>query len=101
MPRSVFACGIVAACMLAAAIEAGAQTFPSRPIRLIVAFAPGGIADTIGRAVAQKMSESLGQPVVVDNRSGAGGLVGAKYVAAAAPDGYSLLVTTTSRTINA
>jgi tripartite-type tricarboxylate transporter receptor subunit TctC len=66
-----------------------------------VAFAPGGIADTIGRTVAQKMSERSGQPVVVETRSGAGGMVGAKYVAAAAPDGYTLLVTTTALAINA
>src|SRR3954463_3753758 len=80
---------------------AWAQAFPNRPIRLVVAFAPGGIADTIARSVGQKMSEKLGQPVVVENRSGAGGLGGAKYVAGAAPDGYILLVTTTSLTINA
>ena len=76
---------ISALCMLVAAVEVCAQPFPNHPIRLIVAFAPGGIADTIGRAVAQKMSDKLGQPVVVENRSGAGGLVGAKYVAAAQP----------------
>jgi tripartite-type tricarboxylate transporter receptor subunit TctC len=87
--------------MLAAAIEGWAQAFPNHPIRMVVAFAPGGIADTIGRAVGQKLSEKLGQPVVVENKGGAGGLVGAKYVAAAAPDGYTLLVTTTSLTINA
>jgi len=92
---------ILAACMLAATIDGWTQAFPSRPIRLVVAFSPGGIADTIGRSVGQKMSEKLGQPVVVENRSGAGGLVGAKYVAAAAPDGYTLLVTTTSLVINA
>jgi len=92
---------ILAACMFAAAFEGWAQAFPSRPIRLVVAFAPGGIADTIGRSVAEKMSEKLGQPIVVENKPGAGGLVSAKYVAAAAPDGYTLLVTTTSLTINA
>jgi len=92
---------LLALCMLAAAIDGGAQPFPNRPIRSVVAFAPGGIADTIGRVVAEKMSEKLGQPVVVENKAGAGGLVGAKYVAAAAPDGYTLLVTTTSLTINA
>src|SRR5690348_16354988 len=92
---------ILAACMLAATIDGWTQAFPSRPIRLVVAFSPGGIADTIGRSVGQKMSEKLGQPVVVENRSGAGGLVGAKYVAAAAHDGYTLLVTTTSLVINA
>jgi tripartite-type tricarboxylate transporter receptor subunit TctC len=92
---------IVAVCVLAVAIDGSAQAFPNRPIRLIVAFAPDGIADTIGRSVAQKMSDKLGQPVVVENKGGAGGLVGAKYVAGAAPDGYTFLVTTTSLTINA
>jgi tripartite-type tricarboxylate transporter receptor subunit TctC len=78
-----------------------AQPFPSRPVRFNVAFAPGGIADTIARSVAQKMSERIGQPVVVETRSGAGGMVGAKYVAAAAADGYTLLVTTTAIAVNA
>jgi tripartite-type tricarboxylate transporter receptor subunit TctC len=67
----------------------------------VVAFAPGGIADTIARALGQKMSDKLGQPVVVENRGGAGGLVAAKHVAAATPDGYTILVTTTSLVINA
>jgi len=90
-----------AACLTLAAASAAAQSFPSRPIHFAVAFSPGGIADTIARSVGQKMSEHIGQPVVVETKSGAGGLVGAKYVAAAAPDGYTLLVTTTSLTINA
>src|SRR5437763_3011992 len=89
---------VLLACMLPASAQ---QQFPSRAIRFAVAFSPGGIADTIASSVGQKMSERIGQPVVVENRSGAGGLVGAKYVAAAAPDGYTLLVTTTSLTINA
>lgn len=92
---------IFAACMALGATGASAQGFPSRPIHFAVAFAPGGIADTIGRSVAQKMSEKLGQPVVVETKSGAGGIVGAKYVAAAAPDGYTVLVTTTALAINA
>jgi tripartite-type tricarboxylate transporter receptor subunit TctC len=83
------------------ALQAGAQVFRSRAVHLAVAFAPGGIADTIARAVGQKMSERMGQPVVVETKSGAGGLVGAKYVATQAPDGYTLLVTTTSLVINA
>ena len=92
---------LFAICIALGATGAGAQAFPTRPIHLVVAFAPGGIADTIARTVGQKMSEKIGQPVVVENRSGAGGIVGAKYVAAAAPDGYVLLVTTTSLAINA
>ena len=92
---------LFAICIALGATSAWAQAFPTRPIHLVVAFAPGGIADTIARTVGQKMSEKIGQPVVVENRSGAGGIVGAKYVAAAAPDGYVLLVTTTSLAINA
>ena len=94
-------CWLFAICIALGATGAGAQAFPTRPIHLVVAFAPGGIADTIARTLGQKMSERIGQPVVVENRSGAGGIVGAKYVAAAAPDGYVLLVTTTSLAINA
>jgi tripartite-type tricarboxylate transporter receptor subunit TctC len=92
---------LFAVCIALGATGAGAQAFPTRPIHLVVAFAPGGIADTIARTLGQKMSEKIGQPVVVENRSGAGGIVGAKYVVGAAPDGYVLLVTTTSLAINA
>src|SRR4051794_12833922 len=88
-------------CFFVHAFPVVAQTFPSRPVRFAVAFAPGGIADTIARTVGQKVSERVGQPVVVETRSGAGGMVGAKYVAAAAPDGYLILVTTTALAINA
>jgi tripartite-type tricarboxylate transporter receptor subunit TctC len=77
-------------CSFALAQEAA---FPVRPIRLIVSFTPGGGADLTARTVAQKMSESLRQPVVVENRPGANGLVGAGAVASAAPDGYTLLLT--------
>ena len=92
---------IFALSMALGAASAWAQPFPSRPIQVMVAFAPGGIADTIGRAVAQKMSEKIGQPVVAVTKSGAGGMVGAKFVAAAPADGYTLLVTTTAVAINA
>lgn len=94
--------GIVTGLLLmCAAAMAAAQTYPSRPIRVVVAFGPGGIADTIARLVGQKLNDRFGQPIVVDNRAGAGGTVGAKLVAAATPDGYTLLVITAAVAVNA
>src|SRR5438309_7436348 len=69
-----------------------AQVYPSRPIRLIVPFPPGGSSDSVARVVVQKFSEGLGQPVVIENRPGVGGLLGSEAVAKAAPDGYTLLL---------
>ena len=74
--------------------------YPSRNITFVVGFAAGGVADSIGRLVGQKLSERLGQAVVVENRGGAGGNIAAKSVAGAAPDGYTILVTTTALAIN-
>ena len=68
------------------------QQFPNRPIRIIVPFTPGSASDLIARRLGSKMSENWGQQVVVDNRAGAGGVVGMGIVAAAAPNGYTLLV---------
>ena len=78
------------------AVGASAQPYPNRPIKLIVADSAGGAPDQLARLVAQKLSDSLGQPVVVDNRAGAGGVLGAEMVAKSAPDGYTLLLTTTA-----
>ena len=85
---------------LMAATPAAAQTYPTRDITCIVAFAPGGVADTIARLLAQGLGPKLGRTVVVENRGGAGGNIAASAVARAAPDGYTLLVTTTALAIN-
>jgi tripartite-type tricarboxylate transporter receptor subunit TctC len=77
------------------ATAASAAGYPEKPIRFIVGFPPGGAGDLIGRFTGQMLSEELGQPVVIDNRSGAGGIIGADIVAKALPDGYTLLLATT------
>lgn len=69
-----------------------AQVYPSKPIMIVVPFAPGGTNDLVGRPLAQKLSEVLGRPVLIENRGGAGGTVGSARVATAAPDGYTLLI---------
>ena len=80
--------------------DAMAEVYPSRPIRLIVPFAPGGASDVLARPVAQKLGEALGQQIVVDNRPGAGGNIGMGIAASAAPDGYTLLAVTSSFVLN-
>ncbi|HEX9361829.1 MAG TPA: tripartite tricarboxylate transporter substrate-binding protein, partial [Bradyrhizobium sp.] len=75
-----------------ASVDAQAQDFPNRAITLVIPFAPGGSTSIVGRVIADKMSELLGEKVVVDNRPGAGGTVGTKAVAKSDPDGYTLLL---------
>lgn len=91
-------CALIAASSLAQKPDS-ATGFPSRPIRVIVPFTPGGQPDIFARLVGQKVSESLGQQMIVDNRTGAGGMVGSKTVADANPDGYTLLSNSSSHTI--
>ena len=89
-------CAVVLAATATAAV---AQTFPSKPIRLIVPYAAGGGTDISARAIAEQMSKSMGQPVVIDNRPGAGTLLGTAIVAKAAPDGYTLVYGSVTHTI--
>lgn len=88
--RTVLA--LLGAGMLAAASPTVAEQYPSRPIKLVAPFAAGGVADVMARLIGDKLSKSLGQPVIVENRPGAGGNIGADVVAKAAPDGYTLLM---------
>lgn len=95
---------VIAACAalaLGTTELAQAQAYPARPVRLIVPYPPGGGTDTVARPLAQKLTESLGQPVIVDNRPGASEIIGTELVARAAPDGYTLLLTTNAFAINA
>jgi tripartite-type tricarboxylate transporter receptor subunit TctC len=99
--KTAFAAAIVAAAIIEVAFSAAAPaaaqtTFPDKPIKIINPFPPGSPVDFVGRLVANRLETSLGQPAVVESRSGAGGTVGANVVAKAPPDGYTLLVTTPS-----
>ena len=92
----------LAALLLASALAgaANAQTWPDKPVRFVVPYPPGGGTDVIARIVQQKFQAALGQPIVIDNRGGAGGSVGTEAVAKSAADGYTVLFTLSSHTIN-
>ncbi len=92
------ALGLIGACALG--FGALAQDYPARPVRLIVPYPPGGGTDVIARIVQPKLSEALGQTIVIENRGGAGGALGTEAAAKSAPDGYTLLFTLSSHTIN-
>ena len=91
---------VFAIALLSAATSLFAQNYPARPIRLVVPFPPGGGADNVARPVAQKLSDALGQQVVVDNRGGASAIIGAAIVANSKPDGYTLLLNALTHAVN-
>ena len=91
---------LVAVIWATLAAQVFAQSFPTKPVRVVITFGPGTSTDIVGRVVTQKLSELWGQPVVVENRVGAGGAIGSAVVAKSAPDGYTLLLNSSSHTIN-
>ncbi|MFM9970040.1 MAG: Bug family tripartite tricarboxylate transporter substrate binding protein, partial [Burkholderiales bacterium] len=78
-----------------------AQAYPNKPIRLVLPFGVGGLVDVPGRIIATKLGEAMGQPIVVENRAGAGGTIGSEMVAKSKPDGYTLMITSPTHVISA
>jgi tripartite-type tricarboxylate transporter receptor subunit TctC len=98
--RKTWIVSAFAAAFAAAASPAFAQGYPNKQVKVIISFTPGSATDIVGRLVTTKLSEYWGQPVVVENRSGAGGSIGSNVVAKAAPDGYTLLINSSAHTVN-
>ena len=90
----------VAALLLTSAAAATAQDYPTKPVRVIVPFAPGGLNDIVARTVATHLSERLGKQFIVENRTGAGGIVGSELVANSPKDGYTLLIVSLAHAVN-
>jgi tripartite-type tricarboxylate transporter receptor subunit TctC len=101
IPRLATSVLLISALALSSSLAIGAEDYPSRPVKLLVGASPGGTTDAMARVIAQPLSASLGKPVLVENRPGAGGNRAADAVAKSAPDGLTLLVSFTSHTINA
>ena len=83
---------IALACVAGLSFSALAQQYPAKPVRMVVPFPAGGPTDIVGRTIGQKLNDTLGQPVIIDNRAGAGGVIGTEHVAKSPPDGYTLLL---------
>ena len=98
MIKKIVYCILASFILIATAVNG--QTFPNKPIRIVVTFPPGGSADLLARALGEKLSTSMGQPVVVDNKPGAGGIAGAEFVTKATPDGHTILFANTNIAIN-
>lgn len=96
----IFTLSLIAASILASSAACADESYPSRPIRVVIPSGAGGITDTLGRVIAHKLTNRLGQQVVIDNRPGASGIVGSQIVAKAAPDGYTLLMVFPSHVVN-
>src|SRR6266705_1293335 len=92
--------GTAAMVLAAAASQAWAQGYPNKPVHVIISFTPGSSTDIFGRIVSQKLSEIWGQPVLAENRAGAGGAIGSNVVAKAAPDGYTMLINSNAHSVN-
>src|SRR5437660_9275094 len=95
-----FATVLVAALLTAPLCSAQAEDYPSRPVKIIVPFGAGGPADVAARLIGNVLQESLGQPFVIENRTGAGGVIGTQEVAKSTPDGYTLLMMSNTQTAN-